>query len=307
MCRIVSDRVSSALILEDDADWDITLKAQMLEFARGTRAVQEDRWARGGRKSRTTPPGTPSPYGDDWDMLWLGFCGIDSREDERLFYIIPDDPTAPPVSRRTDFKHPFLVDNSQMQQARLVFDAVGGVCTAGYAVTYDGARKILAHLSMAPLNEPVDVAYGAMCDYTGADDNFRCLAPYPPLIGTWRQTGSSEGDSDIYYTGDEWHEAYSEGIVYSVMLNAQRLANGEETCLTQWEETEHLEIDPSDFVSPRGFLYERQVPEARPTLSQSESSFNSPNSITPPGSPTLSFSPSPSIHVDNYLTYDVLE
>ena len=119
-------------------------------------------------------------------MLWLGFCGIDSREDERLFYIIRDDPTAPPVSRRTDFKHPFLVDNSQMQQARLVFDAVGGVCTAGYAVTYDGARKILAQLSMTPLNEPVDVAYGAMCDYTGADDNFRCLAPYPPLIGTWR-------------------------------------------------------------------------------------------------------------------------
>ena len=91
------------------------------------------------------------------------------------------------------------------------------------------------------------------------------------------------------------------------MLNAQRLANGEETGLTQWEETEHLEIDPSHFLLPRGFLYERQVPEARPTVSQFESSFNSSNSINPPGSPTLSFSPSPSIHVNDYLTHDVLE
>ncbi|PLB46490.1 hypothetical protein P170DRAFT_427808 [Aspergillus steynii IBT 23096] len=278
----------------------------MLEFARGTRAIQQNKWPRGGLRAPATSSGTPSPYGDDWDMLWLGFCGIDSREGERRFYIIPDDPTVPPVPRREDFKHPLLADNSQMQQARIVFDAVGGVCTSGFAVTCDAARKILAQLSMSPLNEPVDVAYGAMCDYKGPEDNFCCLAPYPPLISSWRQTGSSERDSDIYYTGDEWHEAYSEGIVYSTMLNAQRLANGERTFLAQWEEAEPLEIDPSDFVSPRGFLYEREIPDSRPTISNSVIPVDSTVTLGYTDSSVVSAAPSPTSIRHRSLNEDYL-
>lgn len=34
-------QISTALIMEDDSDWDMNLKAQMIEFARGTRSQQE--------------------------------------------------------------------------------------------------------------------------------------------------------------------------------------------------------------------------------------------------------------------------
>lgn len=239
-------------------------------------------------------------------MLWLGFCGIDSREDERRFFIIPNDPTVPPVPRREDFKHPILAEYSSMDQARIVFDAVGGVCTSGFAVTYDGARKILAQLSMTPLNDPVDVAYGAMCDYKGPEDTFRCIAPYPPLITSWRQTGSSERDSDIYYTGDDWHEAYSEGIVFSTMLNAQRLANGEKTCLAQWQEAEYPEIDPSEFVSPRGFLYELLIPDPARAISDAVTAVHPDDASDEPEDSTIHAIPTPSTTGHGFLNHDVL-
>ncbi|KAF5854720.1 hypothetical protein ETB97_000469, partial [Aspergillus alliaceus] len=49
---IVSHQIATALIFEDDADWDVSLKSQLVEFARGARALQ----------NTTTVP--VSPYGD---------------------------------------------------------------------------------------------------------------------------------------------------------------------------------------------------------------------------------------------------
>ncbi|KAF5854698.1 hypothetical protein ETB97_001080, partial [Aspergillus alliaceus] len=118
-----------------------------------------------------------------------------------------------------------------------------GVCTAAYAVTYTGAQKILATLSMSPLNEPVDLAYGNMCK-KGDGITFRCIAPYPQIISSWRPAGPSYKDSDITAGGKDWHEAWSKGIVYSTMLNIRRLISGEKTVVAQWEDISPHEIDP---------------------------------------------------------------
>jgi hypothetical protein len=58
---MVHNHVSSVLIFEGDSDWDIGLRAQMLEFAKGSRYVAGEE-----------ETNTLSPYGDDWDLLWLG-------------------------------------------------------------------------------------------------------------------------------------------------------------------------------------------------------------------------------------------
>lgn len=53
--RMVQDRIQSALVLEDDADWDVMIKAQMAEVARGSQYVQlEGEYP------------LHSPYGDNW-------------------------------------------------------------------------------------------------------------------------------------------------------------------------------------------------------------------------------------------------
>lgn len=90
--------------MEDDADWDVNLKAQMMEFARGTRSMQEPK----------SPKQPLSPYGNDWDMLWLGHCGMKSLQEdhnqELVFYVMSDDPTVRPPQYKTDFVNPRLAE-----------------------------------------------------------------------------------------------------------------------------------------------------------------------------------------------------
>jgi hypothetical protein len=65
-CLSVIERgLSSALIIEDDMDWDIRLLSQIPEFAKGARSLSQI--------PLTMPQ--DSPYGDDWDLLWPGHWG----------------------------------------------------------------------------------------------------------------------------------------------------------------------------------------------------------------------------------------
>lgn len=60
---VIGADLESAFIVEDDVDWDVDIKAQMRLVSDGVRdytAMEE---------SDTTP------YGDEWDVLWLGHCG----------------------------------------------------------------------------------------------------------------------------------------------------------------------------------------------------------------------------------------
>ncbi len=86
MSRIVRERIQTAMIWEDDVDWDVMVKTQMTEFARGTRHLQD-----------AVAP-MESPYGDGWDILTVGHCGLanDVSEDQR-YWVIENDPTAIPA------------------------------------------------------------------------------------------------------------------------------------------------------------------------------------------------------------------
>ena len=51
---VISNDYSTALILEDDADWDVSLKSQLGEFARGLHALKG-----------TNQVSKEAPYGTD--------------------------------------------------------------------------------------------------------------------------------------------------------------------------------------------------------------------------------------------------
>jgi hypothetical protein len=78
---VVENGYSSVLIMEDDMDWDVRIKSQLLQVAKGARYLQP------------SSKMDVSPYGDDWDVLWLGHCGEvfpETLEENR------DKPTADP-------------------------------------------------------------------------------------------------------------------------------------------------------------------------------------------------------------------
>lgn len=245
---VIGNSYSTALILEDDADWDVNIKTQLREFARGLHSLQ-----------RNHKVSKQAPYGTDWDLLWIGGCASGPNKNETQFYVIPDDPTVPRVQRRSTWAGPLESWKQQFPEdsTRFIYRADEGCCTFGYAVTNRGARKILTALSIDHIEEPVDTAISKLCG--GLDDRQRigCYAPFPNLIGTYRPAGPAYKDSDIESGGDQIHEEQAYNLVYSTRRNIHQLVSGADTVFSQWGDESPwspAEVNPKELVYPRGYV-----------------------------------------------------
>ena len=129
--------------MEDDADWDVSLKSQLHTIAEKTRIFG----------NVALDQRTHSPYGDEWDLLWLGNCNT---------------PPGPPDSQTFS-----SVDG----HLHWVFRAHGGMaCVYGYAVTQSAARMLIHWLldhDLAP-----DLAISQFCEH------HVCITVWPELIGS---------------------------------------------------------------------------------------------------------------------------
>ncbi|KAF2838871.1 glycosyltransferase family 25 protein [Patellaria atrata CBS 101060] len=251
--KIVREQIPSALIMEDDADWDVTLKAQMAEFARATLHIES---LSPTTSHQTLPATTPdSPYGTDWDLLWLGHCGTRNREDrDQPYYLIPSDPTAVPQSqwgypRRQPNMTPAPLAGTYN---RIVYEPVRGLCMFGYALSLRGARRLLYHQAISGEAAVSDRALQKICNDRPL--GFRCIAPYPTLIGTHRAAGTTAKDSDREDRAGGFREKAVTGqIVFSTRLNLERILGGEGSVLTQWPGESMLEEwNLTSGVYPRG-------------------------------------------------------
>jgi len=215
---IVTSGVSSALILEDDADWDIFLKPQLQEFARGALQLQVD-------SSTHT-----SPYGDDWDMMQLGGCEFRQANHDNRYYLIEEDATVIPLeNRHAQWFGPEEIP--ALNNTRTVFKYGYGTCTTSYAITAAAARKLLSSISLPPNVEEsaIDRKYGRMCAHMAGEVPLNCYAVYPPLMGMHRFAGSTKADSDVLDSDDEEeydHPEYTLDIQFSTSMNVAALNAG---------------------------------------------------------------------------------
>ncbi|KAJ5567292.1 hypothetical protein N7535_006598 [Penicillium sp. DV-2018c] len=253
LVNVISNSYSTALIFEDDADWDVNIKSQLREFARGLHALQG-----------TDVVSKEAPYGTDWDLLWIGGCASGPNANETSFYAIPMDPTVPKVEHRGTWggptdqwkeQYPELAEDS----TRFIYRAEMGCCLFGYAVTNRGARKIVSALSIDRLGKEVDLALNDLCAGANGRRKIECWAPFPNLIGTYRKAGSSSRDSDIEtYDTTDYHDELAWNMVYSTRRNIHDLVAGEEIVYSQWKEEDvpwsSKWINPKDFVYPAGHL-----------------------------------------------------
>ncbi|KAF1996220.1 glycosyltransferase family 25 protein, partial [Amniculicola lignicola CBS 123094] len=183
--RMLREQIQSALIFEDDADWDVFLRAQMTEFARGTRYITNS----------TTP--LHSPYGDDWDILTIGHTGVDNKPArDGGYWITENDPTVIAESRRGWSRKPDLtVPALSGPHTRLVHTVRRMTGTASYAISLRGASRVLYDQTMLPNAAAIDVALSNMCRLERWTPNF-CIGSYPMLIGRYRAAGPKVKDSD---------------------------------------------------------------------------------------------------------------
>ncbi len=241
--------------MEDDTDWDVNLKHQLYDLATGARALQED---------TASQSASPSPYGSDWDLLWVGHCRAGPPNKEQKMWVIDNDLTVPPHNhRRAEWRQSHYPEEMRRNNTRLLFETWGGMCMFGYALSYNGARKMLTSLSLQYQDDPVDIGLSALCRDKYSRP-FKCYAPYPPLFSSHRSAGSSMRDSDLTNRTEDYHEAFSWDIVYSTIMNVPNLVGGERTVHPQWpqEGLPDLKWDQTPMTSPKGYLKTIAVHEA---------------------------------------------
>ncbi|GAW11049.1 hypothetical protein ANO14919_003880 [Xylariales sp. No.14919] len=224
--RIVEEDLESALIMEDDMDWDIRLKGQLKQVAEGARTLMP------------TSARSSSPYGNGWDVIWMGHCGEIFPEvlpenlgkPEHPKYIIYDDETVPPLSKVSG-----LVNFREYPEfTRFVHVAGGPICSFAYALSQSGARKVLMGLSVDRLGGAFDNALADFCR-DGASGNLnglqaKCISVTPPIFFHHRAKGRITKDSDIQkIEGDDLpirEKGTTENIVWSARNNIRNMMLG---------------------------------------------------------------------------------
>ncbi|MCJ1393115.1 hypothetical protein MMC18_005987 [Xylographa bjoerkii] len=241
VAEVVHKNYTTALIMEDDADWDVRLKCLLKDFARSYNALARNPDAAtldfDGLPS--TQPPSISPYGDDWDLLWLGHCGM--HLPSRGLAIHQNDVSVPEIKhlRSWDINEytPLAV---YPPHTRVVMRQVNmPVCSLVYALSQRGARKLLYSLSLRKFDSSYDVMLRAWCQGFDGNEVHVCPGVLPQLFDHYRRAGSKTVDSDISEPNQEVREKEETlNIRWSVRLNMEKLLRGDPNYDDQYPDTQ---------------------------------------------------------------------
>jgi hypothetical protein len=224
--RVIERDLITALIIEDDIDWDPRVREQLEAFGRASRRLpnmitsaelvaQNDIISQGHvpqqnsdqylvelAKHSTIPlPAVPhtqssKPYGDDdnWDVLWLGHCGTSfpphqnysSHETLADRFMLLDDDTV----HNTHPSHSSIYPS----RTRIYHRSHATNCILAYAVTQRGARKIMYEHGIRNFDKDYGSAMSEWCDGSTKHMGERpmCLTSSPSIFSHCRLYGDSE-------------------------------------------------------------------------------------------------------------------
>ena len=231
LARIVRQNLSSALIMEDDMDWDVHIKLRLQEFGRSNHAltvVPGSDSLKFADMPSVDPPFT-SPYGDGWDLLWLGHCGADPPSDGRLM-VHHDDPSVPPPKYVRNFQQKNPISDYPPHTRIVARPRLAGpVCSMAYAVSWQGARRLYHAMALESLDAAYDLMLSRWCSghppYTGGPRI--CPGVIPPLFEHWRPRGPLSGDSDIADPSEGFREkSETMNVRWSTRMNLEQLWKG---------------------------------------------------------------------------------
>ncbi|KAJ5927343.1 hypothetical protein N7516_009116 [Penicillium verrucosum] len=152
--EVVHQSITTALIFEDDVDWDVAIKKEIGLVG----PLLHQIWPCDGDDN--------TPYGTCWDILWLGHCGDLVPRDALS---ISDDTSLPSSIYEENDGEPIPFP----AQLRMVHVSQGPVCTYAYAVTKQSAYKLI-HMVGDGIDETTSTQLRLWCQ----DGSLRCITSY---------------------------------------------------------------------------------------------------------------------------------
>jgi hypothetical protein len=191
--HIIDNDIQSALIIEDDVDWDTNIKLIMGRFQwqlkyNNTIRFGADNVQKGWQGEEECP------YGCDWDTLFVGQCG--GKHNPLKLHQTYEDDTSPNITDvpnwvKKEFNQHWNI--SDTANLRLIAPTWEPVCLMGYGVSRMGAMRLLYNIGgWMPFGHPVDnemawkQSAGKLSGYTLS----------PPVFTAWRVGGGQDSDND---------------------------------------------------------------------------------------------------------------
>lgn len=173
--RMIEEKITTALIMESDADWDMRIHDILPGVATGAKEIADFTLPYPSHpRDLKQPIPEVSPYGDNWDVLWIGHCGSKPDGTGRVYYY--DDPTVPPKSNEYSFAGSPR-DEQHPPGTRVVFEQDLTICTSAYAISLKGAVKLGKFLEKSNLN--IDIRMEDLCKN---EPSLMCLGVWPQVI-----------------------------------------------------------------------------------------------------------------------------
>ena len=261
--RIVEYNLTTALVMEDNADWDVRIRDQLRNFSLAAQALiqplsydtttfadptyptpsntTEDHPQRDIYFDHLPPTSPPiySPYGDGWDVLWLGHCGVrfpntsleawaaDSRKHAKGRTVQLNDETVPETRHLDLLSQDDDIRTLYPPHTRIVHHPMGSICSVAYAVTQAGAQRILYQMGIKAFTNPFDIMLREYCDGTNGMDYHNCLTVQPQLFSRHHAAGRTSSFTDVPEHGDEINGKPSTvNIRWSARMNLEALLKG---------------------------------------------------------------------------------
>ena len=174
--QFLTDGGDTALILEDDVDFDTHIRTQ--QIPQTAYAIRELVDSQQGYYGAT----------EKWDLIWLGHCGDSfspSRGSELAKIKGYSDPTMPVSRDLHPWTRSFMEDIGALSQQRLVHESVSPLCSFAYSVTRHAAQRIvneLAHREPIRSAEHPCKAFDVRLLESCRDHGLRCITVNPELF-----------------------------------------------------------------------------------------------------------------------------
>lgn len=215
--HILDENLSSALILEDDSDWDVDVKyaIQRLQQPLATLIKSFDRKNTSNIVSTKNDPWLST----EWDVLNIGACvELPFQGDDRKGEVDLDHPPYVAYKDGTldyqEHTHGHLADFlayynlrlpkkadqetfSQIEAGnyhRIVTLSNKPICANAYAVSKKGAMKLLYHFSKA-FDQPIDVKLMML----SVKSEIRSYTVSPPIMDQWKAVDADFRSSDKFH------------------------------------------------------------------------------------------------------------
>jgi len=171
---MIAHNISTALIMESDADWDMRIKEIMPQLAQGIKALVD--WPF--HRPHHTQDVRIEPYGDTWDIVWIGHCGSSHKGNTRIYSW--NDSSVPPENREWRFAGG-LTEQQHVPGTRTLYQFDATVCSTAYAISLQGATKLARYFKVA--NKNLDLQLSDFCTGTARGiADMVCLGVWPQII-----------------------------------------------------------------------------------------------------------------------------